>query len=76
MIFLNKYSVELRSDELHSVELHSNSNIHSCNTIPIQKKIVKKEYSGNESLSLAWDHIKLSWMPLFSTTTVLVQALV
>ena len=53
MIFLNKYSVELRSDELHSVELHSNSNIHSCNTIPIQKKIVKKEYSGNESLSLA-----------------------
>ena len=32
--------------------------------------MVKKGYYANESLGLAWDRIKLSQMPLFSTTYV------
>ena len=32
------------------------------------KKLVKKEYCENESLGLAWDHMKVSQMtPLYTT---------
>ena len=51
MIFLNKYSVELRSVEQYLVKQRSNSNLHSRNTLFWLKKWLKRYY-GKEGLGL------------------------
>ena len=49
MIFLNMYSVELRSVEQYLVKQRSNSNLHSRNTLFWLKKWLKRYY-GKEGL--------------------------
>ena len=55
--------------ELHSAELHSDSNLHSHNTLFWLKKVVKKGYYGNESWGLAWDRVEVCQINPFYTTS-------
>ena len=59
---------KLHSVELRSAEPHSNSNPYSRNTVFWLKNVVKKGYFRNESLSLAWDCVKVCQVALFITT--------